>query len=85
MELGKGFAFVARQKHLRVENEDYYVDLVFYNYILKCYVLVDLKVNKLTHQDVGQMGMYVRIFEEQFRTEFGLKTARCTAGPTSKA
>lgn len=69
MELGKGFAFVARQKHLRVEAEDYFVDLVFYNYLLKCFLLIDLKVGKLTHQDVGQMDMYVRVFEEQHRGE----------------
>jgi predicted nuclease of restriction endonuclease-like (RecB) superfamily len=69
MELGKGFAFVARQKHLRVEGEDCFVDLVFYNYLLKCFVLIDLKVGKLTHQDVGQMDMYVRVFDEQVRGE----------------
>lgn len=67
MELGKGFAFVARQKHLRVEGEDCFVDLVFYNYVLKCFVLIDLKVGKLAHQDVGQMDMYVRVFDEQLR------------------
>ena len=67
MELGKGFAFVARQKHLRVEGEDCFVDLVFYNYLLKCFVLIDLKVGKLAHQDVGQMDMYVRVFDEQMR------------------
>ena len=69
MELGKGFAFVARQKHLRVEGEDCFVDLVFYNYLLKCFVLIDLKVGKLAHQDVGQMDMYVRVFDEQMRSE----------------
>jgi predicted nuclease of restriction endonuclease-like (RecB) superfamily len=69
MELGKGFAFVARQKHLRVEGEDCFVDLVFYNYLLKCFVLIDLKVGKLAHQDVGQMDMYVRVFDKQMRTE----------------
>jgi predicted nuclease of restriction endonuclease-like (RecB) superfamily len=69
LELGKGFAFVARQKHLRVEGEDCFVDLVFYNYMLKCFVLIDLKVGKLSHQDVGQMDMYVRVFEEQLRGE----------------
>ena len=67
MELGKGFAFVARQRHLRVEGEDCFVDLVFYNYLLKCFVLIDLKVGKLAHQDVGQMDMYVRVFDEQMR------------------
>ena len=69
MELGKGFAFVARQKHLRVEGEDFFVDLVFYNYLLKCFLLIELKVGKLTHQDVGQMDMYVRVFEQQQRGE----------------
>ena len=69
LELGKGFAFVARQKHLSVEGEDCFIDLVFYNFLLKCFVLIDLKVGKLSHQDVGQMDMYVRIFEEQYRAE----------------
>jgi predicted nuclease of restriction endonuclease-like (RecB) superfamily len=63
LELGKGFAFVARQKHVRVEDEDCFIDLVFYNYLLKCFVLIDLKVGKLAHQDVGQMDMYVRVFD----------------------
>jgi predicted nuclease of restriction endonuclease-like (RecB) superfamily len=67
MELGKGFAFVARQKRLQVEGDDFFVDLVFYNYLLKCFVLIDLKVGKLTHQDVGQLDMYVRVFDEQQR------------------
>lgn len=69
MELGKGFAFVARQKRLQVEGEDFFVDLVFYNYLLKCFVLIDLKVGKLTHQDVGQLDMYVRVFDEKERSE----------------
>ena len=64
LELGKGFAFVARQKHLRVEGEDCFIDLVFYNYLLKCFVLIDLKTGPLTHQDVGQMDMYVRMYDE---------------------
>ena len=64
MELGKGFAFVARQQLIRTESEDYYIDLVFYNYILKAFVLIDLKVGKITHQDVGQMDMYVRMYDE---------------------
>ena len=67
LELGRGFAFVARQRHLRIENEDAFVDLVFYNYVLKCFVLIELKVGKLTHQDVGQLDMYVRVFDEQLR------------------
>lgn len=69
LELGKGFAFVARQQHLRVADEDAYVDLVFYNFILKCFVLVELKVGKLSHQDVGQLDMYVRVFDERMRGE----------------
>jgi predicted nuclease of restriction endonuclease-like (RecB) superfamily len=68
LELGKGFAFVARQKRLAFEEEQFYVDLVFYNVILKCYLLVDLKLGKLTHQDVGQMDSYVRLFDAQART-----------------
>jgi len=64
MELGKGFAFVARQQHIHTEKEDYYIDLVFYNYILKCFVLIDLKTKKITHQDVGQMDMYIRMYDE---------------------
>ena len=69
MELGRGFAFVARQQHIRTDAEDYFIDLVFYNVVLKCYVLVDLKVGKITHQDVGQMDMYVRMYDELRRTE----------------
>ena len=64
MELGKGYAFVARQQHIHTEKEDYFIDLVFYNYILKCFVLIDLKTKKITHQDVGQMDMYVRMYDE---------------------
>lgn len=69
MELGKGYAFVARQQHIRTEKEDYFIDLVFYNYILKCFVLIDLKTNKITHQDVGQMDMYIRMYDELKRNE----------------
>lgn len=69
MELGRGFAFVARQQHIRTDAEDYFIDLVFYNVVLKCYVHVDLKVGKITHQDVGQMDMYVRMYDELKRTE----------------
>lgn len=64
MELGKGFAFVARQQHLRTEENDYFIDLVFYNYILKCFVLIDLKTNKLNYQDVGQMDMYLQLYDQ---------------------
>jgi predicted nuclease of restriction endonuclease-like (RecB) superfamily len=67
LELGRGFAFVSRQYHLNVDSDHYYIDLVFYNFILKCFLLIDLKVGKLTHQDVGQMDMYVRLFEEKVR------------------
>ncbi|MCG2738550.1 MAG: PDDEXK nuclease domain-containing protein [Candidatus Methanoperedenaceae archaeon] len=69
LELGKGFAFVARQKRITTETSDFYIDLVFYNYLLKCFVLIDLKTGKLTHQDIGQMDMYVRLFEDKMRTE----------------
>lgn len=64
LELGKGFCFAARQKRMRYDDEDFYVDLVFYNSILKCYVLIDLKLGKLTHQDVGQMDSYIRMFDD---------------------
>jgi predicted nuclease of restriction endonuclease-like (RecB) superfamily len=69
LELGKGFAFVARQKRLDFEDTNLFVDLVFYHCILKCYVLVDLKMGRLTHQDVGQMDGYVRLFDDQYLTE----------------
>lgn len=69
LEMGKGFAFVARQQHIHTEKEDYFIDLIFYNYMLKCFVLVDLKASKVTHQDVGQMDMYVRMYDELKRTE----------------
>ena len=64
MELGKGFAFVARQQHIATDAGDFFIDLVFYNFILKCFVLVDLKTSQITHQDVGQMDMYVRMYDE---------------------
>ena len=69
MELGKGFAFVDRQKHIHTEKEDYYIDLVFYNYHLRCFVLIDLKTTKLRYQDVGQMDMYVKMYDELVRPE----------------
>ena len=69
MELGNGFCFVARQKRMRFEDEDFYVDLVFYNSIIKCYVLIDLKLGKLTHQDVGQMDSYIRMFDALTKQE----------------
>lgn len=64
MEMGKGFAFVARQQHIVTDTQDYFIDLVFYNIELKCYVLIDLKIGTVTHQDVGQMDMYVRMYDE---------------------
>lgn len=67
LELGKGFAFVERQQRIATEDGDFYIDLVFYNFHLKCFVLIDLKMNKLSHQDVGQMDMYVRLYEERKR------------------
>ena len=69
LELGKGYAFVERQKLIRTETREYYIDLVFYNYILKCFVLVDLKIHRITHQDVGQMDMYVRMFDDRERSQ----------------
>ena len=69
LELGKGFSFVKRQYRISAEHEHFYVDLVFYNYILKCFLLIDLKTGKLTHQDVGQMDMYVRYFEDKVKQE----------------
>lgn len=69
MELGKGYAFVARQQHIHTEKQDYYIDLVFYNYILKCFVLIDLKTEKISHADVGQMDMYICMYDELKRGE----------------
>ncbi len=69
LELGKGYAFVERQQHIVTDTEDYYIDLVFYNFLMKAFVLIDLKTTKLTHQDVGQMDMYVRMYDELKRTE----------------
>ena len=64
LEMGKGFAFVERQQHIRTETQDFYIDLVFYNYILKCFVIVELKTDKITHQDIGQLDMYVRMYDD---------------------
>lgn len=64
LELGKGFAFVAKQRLIRTETSDFFVDLVFYNFILKCFVLIDLKTSRVTHQDIGQLDMYVRMFDD---------------------
>ncbi len=69
MELGKGYAFVARQQHIATDAGDYFIDLVFYNYILKCFVLIDLKTTQISHQDVGQMDMYVRMYDDLKRSE----------------
>ena len=69
LEMGRGFAFMAEQYHISTDAGDFFVDLVFYNVVLKCYVLIDLKTKKLTHQDVGQMDMYVRMFDDLKRTE----------------
>ena len=69
LELGKGFSYVTRQKLVRTEKKDYFIDLVFYNYLLKCFVLIDLKTNPITHQDVVQMDMYVRMYDERIRGE----------------
>jgi predicted nuclease of restriction endonuclease-like (RecB) superfamily len=67
LELGKGFAFVARQQRISTESKDFYVDLVFYNHLLKCFVLFDLKTRELTHENIGQMDMYVRLYDDQRR------------------
>ncbi len=69
LEMGKGFAFVARQQHIHTEKRDYFIDLVFYNYILKCFVLIDLKTSKIEYQDIGQMDMYIRMYDELKRTK----------------
>lgn len=69
IEMGRGFAYVARQQRISTDAGDFYIDLVFYNYILKCFVLIDLKCGQITHQDVGQMDMYVRMYDELKRTE----------------
>ncbi|MBK9212013.1 MAG: DUF1016 family protein [Saprospiraceae bacterium] len=68
LELGKGFAFVARQQHIATDTSDFYIDLVFYNYLLKCFVIIDLKTGNLTHQDVGQIDMYVRMYDDLKRS-----------------
>ncbi len=64
LELGRGFAFVVRQKRIKTQTSDFYIDLVFYNYLLKCFVLIDLKIGKLTHQDIGQIDMYVNMYDD---------------------
>lgn len=69
MELGRGFSFVARQRHLSFDDRNFYIDLVFYNYILKCFVLIDLKIGEITHQDLGQMQMYVNYYTRKLRNE----------------
>jgi len=69
MEMGKGYAFVARQQHIATDAGDYFIDLVFYNYILKCFLLIDLKTSQISHQDVGQMDMYVRMYDDMKRTK----------------
>lgn len=68
LELGKGFAFVARQKRISTETKSFYIDLVFYNYLLKCFVLIDLKTEELNHQDIGQMDMYVKLYEDKYKS-----------------
>ena len=68
LELGKGFLFEARQKRISFEGQNFYIDLIFYNRLLNCYVLIDLKIGKLTHQDMGQMQMYVNYFDRKVRT-----------------
>ena len=69
LELGRGFSFVARQKRFTLDGQNFYIDLVFYNYILKCFVLIDLKMGQLTHQDIGQMQMYVNYYTRELMNE----------------
>lgn len=69
LELGRGFSFVARQKRIDVDGDNFYIDLVFYNYVLKCFVLIDLKLDKLMHQDIGQMDFYVRYYDNEIKAE----------------
>ena len=69
LEMGKGFAFVAQQKMIKTETSNFFIDLVFYNYILKCFVVIDIKTTKLTHQDIGQLDMYVRMFDDLEKNE----------------
>ena len=69
LELGRGFSFVARQKRIDVDGDNFYIDLVFYNFVLKCFVLIDLKLDKLTHQDIGQMDFYVRYYDNEIKAE----------------
>ena len=69
MEIGKGYALVDRQKHIPTDKKDYFIDLVFYNYILRCFVLIDLKTERISYEDVGQMEMYCKMFDEKFRSE----------------
>ena len=69
MEMGKGYAFIGRQQHIHTEDDDYYIDLVFYNYLLKCFVLIDLKTTKVSYEDVGQMDMYLKMYDAMRRTE----------------
>ena len=73
LELGKGFCFVGRQKRITIDDEHFYIDLVFYNYILRCFVLIDLKTGKLTHQDLGQMSMYVNYYTRELMNEYDSK------------
>jgi predicted nuclease of restriction endonuclease-like (RecB) superfamily len=68
LEFGKGFAFVARQQHIVTDTHDFFIDLVFYNYLLKCFVIVELKTDELSHQDIGQLDMYVRMYDDLKRS-----------------
>lgn len=69
LEIGKGFAFVARQQHIVTDTSDFYIDLVFYNYLLKCFVIIDMKTGRLAHQDIGQIDMYVRMYDDLKRSQ----------------
>ena len=69
LELGKGFSFISRQNRITIDGDHYYIDLVFYNYLLKCFVLIDLKIGKLTHQDIGQMDFYIHYYEKEIKKD----------------
>lgn len=74
LEIGNGFSFVARQKRIHIEGDEFFIDLVFYNRLLQCFVLIDIKTNKLTHQDIGQMQMYVNYYDRIEKQEFENQT-----------
>ena len=84
LELGRGFSFVARQKKISFDGRNFYIDLVFYNYILKCFVLIDLKIGNLTHQDLGQMQMYVNYYTRELMNEYEIMEEFAYATPNPR-